>query len=84
MLYLGLPFAKVNAKLPCISLVSYDGTFLDYHMGASGNLQDPKLLRNTSLYKNIATGGEFANKRILLTNSGQIPLVTLGTSVFPR
>ena len=52
---LGLPFAKL--KFPCISLVGHDGTFLDFYTSTSGHHQDSKLLRNTALYRNIATGG---------------------------
>ena len=65
-------------------LVGYNNRFLNTVVGVPGSTHDAKLLRNSSIYEKIQTGETISNRTILFGNFGQVPLITLGDSVFPR
>ena len=52
--------------------------------GAPGSIHDARLLRYSALSKDIQRGGGIPNKSIILGDFGEIPLVTIGDTVFPR
>ena len=62
---------------------SYNKSFLYATVGAPGSTHDVRMLKNTRLYRSILSKN-FSEKAMTLQGSGNIPLVTIGGSVFPR
>ena len=68
-----------------MGLVGYNKRFLDLTVGAPGSTHDARFLRSTGLFKKILRGQGLPNKTINLGDEfGEIPLVTIGDSAFPR
>ena len=68
-----------------MGLVGYNKRFLDLTVGAPGSTHDARFLRNTGLFKRITAGEGLPNKGVHLGDEyGEIPLVTIGDSAFPR
>ena len=64
-------------------LVGHSKRFLHLATGAPGSTYGGRLLRQTSLYRDIANGGGISTKFVSLGDSGLIPLVTIGDFAFP-
>ena len=52
--------------------------------GAPGSTHDARMLRSTAIYENILAGNVIPDKAITLGEFGDIPLVTIGDSAFPK
>ena len=74
---------KKQYTITNLGLVSYNRRFLYAAVGAPGSTHDARLLRYTSLYREIMDGGGIPNKHIRLGDFGNIPLVTIGDSAYP-
>ena len=53
-------------------------------MGAPGSTHDSRLLKQPSIYFDIINGNVIPNRVVQLGDFGEIPLVTIGDSVFPQ
>ena len=53
-------------------------------VGAPDSTHDARMLRNTEIYQQILNGDIIPNITIHLDGAGEIPLVTVGDSAFPR
>ena len=67
-----------------MGLIGHNKRFLHLTTGAPGSTHDARLLRHSSLYKDISNGDGIPNKSIDLGDAGKIPLATVGDSAFPR
>ena len=63
-----------------MGLVSYNKRFLYAAVGAPGSTHDARMLRNTSLFKEIVDGNKLPKKSFNLEDMGEIPLLTIGDS----
>ena len=76
---------KHRYSISNMALVGYNKRILDLTVGAPGSTHDARFLRNTSLYRKILHGDALPNKTVNLGDDyGEIPLVTIGDSAFPR
>lgn len=75
---------KNKYTVTSMGLVGYNKRFLHLTTGAPGSTHDARLLRHTSLFRDITNGAGIPNKCINLGEAGEIPLVTIGDSAFPR
>lgn len=67
-----------------LGLVSYNKRFLYAAVGAPGSTHDARLLKSASIYSDIINGSVIPDRKVALGNFGDIPLVTIGDSAFPR
>ena len=67
-----------------LGLVSYNKRFLYAAGGAPGSTHDARLLKSASIYSDIINGLVIPDRKMALENFGEIPLVTIGESAFPR
>ena len=67
-----------------IGLVAHNKRFLYAAVGAPGSTRDARLLRHTSLFKDIVSGDAIPDQQLELGDVGTIPLVTVGDSAFPK
>ena len=67
-----------------LGLVSYNKRFLYAAVGAPGSTHDARLLKSASIYQEILSGSVIPDRKIALGDFGEIPLVTIGDSAFPR
>ena len=68
-----------------MALVSYNKRLLDLTVNAPGSTHDARLLKFSQFYKDTIHGEGLPDKTISLgDNFGEIPLVTIGDSAFPR
>ena len=67
-----------------LGLVGYNKRFLYCGVGAPGSTHDSRMLRSTSLYEKIISGNIIPDKGITLGDFGNIPLVTIGDTAFPK
>ena len=67
-----------------LGLVGYNKRFLYCSVGAPGSTHDSRMLRTTSLYEKIISGNIIPDKGIALEDFGNIPLVTIGDTAFPK
>ena len=67
-----------------MGLVGHDKRFLELTTGTPGSTHDARLLRHCSLFRKICNGGGIPNKSASLGNVGEISLITIGDSAFPR
>ena len=58
-------------------LIGHNKRFLHLMTGAPGSTHDARLLRYTTLFRQIENDGAIPNKIIDLGEAGEIPLVTL-------
>ena len=63
-----------------MSPVGHNKRFLQLVTGAPRSTHDGRLLKHCT----ICNGGGIPNKSVSLGNAGEIPLVTIGDSAFPR
>ena len=75
---------KKRYSMSNMGLVSYNKRFLYAAVGAPGSTHDARMLRNTSLFKEIVDGNKLPKKSFNLEDIGEIPLLTIGNSAFPR
>ena len=64
-----------------LGLVGYNKRFLDAAVGAPGCTHDARLLRNSSIYRDILNNEAIPQRPIALGEFGEIPLVTIGDSL---
>ena len=67
-----------------LGLVSYNKRFLYAAGGAPGSTHDARLLKSASTYSDRINGLFIPDRKIALGNFGEIPIVTIGDSAFPR
>ena len=68
-----------------LGLIGYNKSFLYYcGVGAPESTHDSRMLRSTSLYEKIISGNIIPDKGITLGDFGNIPLVTIGDTAFPK
>ena len=67
-----------------MGLVGHNKRFLHLTTGAPGSTHDAHLLRHCSLFRTICNVGGTPNKSMSLGNIGEVPLITVGDSAFPR
>ena len=65
-------------------LVAHNKRILYAAAGAPGSTHDARLLRHTSLFKDIVSGDAIPDQQLELGDFGTIPLVTVGDSAFPK
>ena len=75
---------KKRYSMSNMGLVSYNKRFLYAAVGAPGSTHDARMLRNTSLFKEIVDGNKLPKKSFNLEDMGEIPLLTIGDYAFPR
>ena len=67
-----------------LGLIGYNKSFHYAAVGAPGSTHDARMLKSTRLYQSILDGKVLPEKTMYLEDSGNIPLVTVGDSAFPR
>ena len=67
-----------------MGLVSHNKRFLYAAVGGPGSTHDARMLRNTSLFNKIINGEKLPQRTFDLGGMGEIPLLTIGDSAFPR
>ena len=67
-----------------LALTSYNKRFLYAAVGAPGCTHDARMLKESSFYDEILNGNCLPDRKIALGDYGDIPLVTIGDSAFPR
>ena len=67
-----------------MGLIAHNKRFLHLTTGAPGSTHDAQLLRYSVLFKDIQHGDGIPNKSIILGDFGEIPLVTISDTTFPR
>ena len=65
-------------------LTGYNKRFLHAAVGAPGSTHDSRLLKQPSIYFDIINGNVIPDRVVQLGDFGEIPLVTIGDSVFPQ
>ena len=75
---------KKRYTMTNLSLISYDKRFLYAPVGAPGSTHDARLLRHTSLYKEVISGGAIPYHQRVLGDFDTVPLVTIGDNAFPK
>ena len=75
---------KNKQNVSSMGLVGHNKRFLHLTSGAPGSTHDARLLTHCSLLRTICNGGGIPNKSVSLMNAGEIPLITIGDSKFPR
>ena len=75
---------KKRYAMTNLDLISYNKRFLYAAMGAPGSTHDARLLRHTSLYTEIISGGAIPDRQFVLGDFGTMPLVTIGDNAFPK
>ena len=67
-----------------MGLVGHNKRFLYLTTDAPGNSHVARLMIHCSLFCTICNDGGVSNKSLSLGNAGEIPLITIGDSAFPR
>ena len=67
-----------------MGLVGHNKRFLYLTTDAPGSSHVARLMRHCSLFCTICNDGGVSNKSLSLGNAGEIPLITIGDSAFPR
>ena len=75
---------KKRYTMSNLALVGFNKRILYAAVGAPGSTHDARMLRNTEIYQQILNGDIIPNITIQLDGAGEIPLVTVGDSAFPR
>ena len=75
---------KKRYSISNMGLVTHNKRFLYAAVGAPGSTHDARLLRHTSLFKDIVSGDVIPDQQLELGDFGTIPLVTVGDSGFPK
>ena len=75
---------KKRYSMSNLGLLGYNKRLLYCSVGAPGSTHDSRMLRTTSLYEKIISGNIIPDKGIALEDFGNIPLVTIGDTAFPK
>ena len=67
-----------------LALTSYNKRFLYAAVGAPGSTHDARMLKESSFFDEVLSGRALPDQKINLGGFGDIPLVTIGDSAFPR
>ena len=67
-----------------LALIGHNKRFLFCTVGAPGSTHDARMLRESKVYSDILSGEVIPEKGLSLGASGEIPLVTVGDSPFPK
>ena len=67
-----------------MALAGYNKRFLDLAVETPGSTHDVRFLRHTGLFRNIMADQGLPRKTVELNHYGEIPLVTVGDSAFPK
>ena len=67
-----------------LALTSYNKRFLYAAVGAPGSTHDSRMLRESSFFDNVMNGEAIPDRTFTLGDYGDIPLITVGDSAFPR
>ena len=67
-----------------LGLINYNKRFVYAAVGAPGSTHDTRLLKESSVYSDIINGNVIPDRVVQLGDFGEIPLVTIGDSVFPQ
>ena len=65
-------------------LTSYSKRFLHAAVGAPGSTHVAKMLKESSFFDEVLSGRALPDRKINLGDFGDIPLVTIRDSAFPR
>ena len=75
---------KNKCTVSSMGVVGQNKSFLHLTTSAPGSTHEARLLRHCSLFCIICNGGGIPNKSVSIGNAGEIPLITIGDSAFPR
>ena len=76
---------KERYMISNMGLIGHNKRFLAATVNAPGSTHDARLVKSTEVFKGILDGKVLPNKSINLGDKfGEIPLVTVGDSAFPR
>ena len=75
---------KNKYTVASMGLIVLNKRFLHLTTGEPGSTHDARLLRYSTLFKDIQCGVGIPNESIILGDFGEIPLVTIGDTAFPR
>ena len=76
---------KKRYSVSNMAVVSYNKCFMDLTVNAPGSTHDARLLKFSKFYEKTLQGIGLPNKTVSLGEDlGEIPLVTIGDSAFPR
>lgn len=75
---------KKRYSISNMGLVACNKRFLYAAVGAPGSTHDARLLRHTSIFKDIVNGDAIPDRQVELGDFGSIPLVTVGDNAFPK
>ena len=64
--------------------IAHNKRFLHLITGVPGSSHDARLLRYSTFFKDTKSGAGIPNKSIILGDFGEIPLVTIDDTAFPR
>jgi hypothetical protein len=67
-----------------LALTTYNKRFLYAAVGAPGSTHDARMLKESSFFDEVLNGRVLPDRKINLGDFGDIPLVTIGDSAFPR
>ena len=67
-----------------LALTSCSKRFLYAEIGAPGSTHDARTLKESSFFDEVLSGRALPDQKINLGGFGDIPLVTIGDSAFPR
>ena len=67
-----------------LALPSYNKRLLYAAVGALGSTHDARMLKESSFFDEVLSGRELPDRKINLDDFGDIPLVTIRDSAFPR
>ena len=67
-----------------LALTSCNKRFLYAAVGAPGSTHNSRMLKESAFFEEVLSGRAFPDRKINLGDLGDIPLVTIGNSAFPR
>ena len=67
-----------------LALTSYNKRFLYAAVGAPGSTHDARMLKESSFFDEVLSGRALPDRKINLGEFGDISLVTIRDSAFPR
>ena len=75
---------KKRYSMSNLGLVRYNKRLLHCDAGTPGSTHDSRMLCSTSLYEKIISGNIIPEKGVIIGDFGNIPLVTIGDTAFPK
>ena len=67
-----------------LTLTSYNKRFFHAAVGALGRNHDARMLKESSFFDKVLSRRALPDRKINLSDLGDIPLFTIGDSAFPR